>query len=272
MDNGRQDTSLLAPSKSKGLSIGSDIISILCFLWIKSPCHTGHPNHWNRERERRARNYPMCFEVYRDLNLTPALSLETLLRRLASLVPFCIFWQGFQTNTRIKTTWMVLMFSSVMLWRNPGRSGCVVVDIVTGVQSACGLRIASLDWTCAMFSLLKLRTYVYLTGAMKSQSIAVSHITTFHAAIILTVRICLCLPFHFPAGRVWDFVKSERWSLSGETLLTFLPNPDARPERRCGCKFNLMWCPQIRAEVVVQRELKFKANKWHVVCAFMVLF
>lgn len=56
------------------------------------------------------------------------------------------------------------------------------------VESAC---IASLDWTCAMFSLLNLRTYVYLTGAMDSQSIALCHITASHSVIILTVHTCL---------------------------------------------------------------------------------
>lgn len=39
----------------------------------------------------------------------------------------------------------VFICLTVMLWRNPGGSGCVVVDILTGVQSARGLRIASLD-------------------------------------------------------------------------------------------------------------------------------
>lgn len=156
----------------------------------------------------------------------PALSLETLLCRLASLVPFCVFWQGFQMNMRIKTTGMVALTQvdvficlAVMLWRNPGRSGCVVVDIVTGVRSACGLRIASLDWTCAMFSLLKLRTYVYLTGAMKSQSIAVCYITIFHSVIVLTVHICLCLPFHFPAGRVCGILLKAWGDLCQENKL-----------------------------------------------------
>jgi len=40
-----------------------------------------------------------------------------------------------------------------------------------------------------MFSLLNLRTYVYLTGAMDSQSIALCYITTSHSVIVLTVHI-----------------------------------------------------------------------------------
>lgn len=48
-----------------------------------------------------------------------------------------------------------------------------------------------------MFSLLNLRTYVYLTGAMDSQSIALCYITASHSVIVLTVHIqyVFVLPF-----------------------------------------------------------------------------
>lgn len=153
-------------------------------------------------------------------------------------------------------------------WRNPGGSGCVVVDVVTGVQSARGLRIASLDWTCAMFSLLKLRTYVYLTGAIKSQSIALCHITTFHTVIVLTVH--LCLPFFISpqavlkSGVCGILLKREVISVRENTFV-FLPNRHARPERRRGCEFDAIFTRKGRDRA--QRQLIFKANKRHVVCA-----
>lgn len=86
MDNGRKDASLLAPSKSKGLSIGSDTFPIL-FL-DQSPCHI-QTKIFNeikqsvhiqikRSWEWRAKNDSICFEAHHDLNLT-SFVLETLL-------------------------------------------------------------------------------------------------------------------------------------------------------------------------------------------------
>lgn len=117
------------------------------------------------------------------------------------------------------------------------------------LESACGLWIASLDWTCAMFSLLNLRTYVYLTGAMDSQSIALCYITASHSVIVLTVHIqyVFVLPFislqanfDFLSVCVYVCVCSVRWAWGDlcqvKTLLSFFLKQDARPECSCGHK------------------------------------
>ncbi len=133
-------------------------------------------------------------------------------------MPFCISWQGFQMNARITTAelqkgmckcrslleiahnWCVLLpqcnAENVKLW-NPTVARVFCWQCM---ESACGLWIASLDWTCAMFSLLNLRTYVYLTGAMDYQSIALCHITASHPFIVLTVHMCLRPPIYLLTG------------------------------------------------------------------------
>lgn len=164
----------------------------------------------------------------------PALSWGFCHVVLASLVPFCISWQGFQTNARITTAelqkWLckrrslleiahlgeidVFFCLSVMLKMSSfGIQQWLWVFCGQCLESACGLWIASLDWTCAMFSLLNLRTYVYLTGAMDSQSIALCHITASHSVIVLTVHMCLRPPIYLLTGRFLSVcVCNVRWA------------------------------------------------------------
>lgn len=116
------------------------------------------------------------------------------------------------------------------------------------LESACGLWIASLDWTCAMFSLLNLRTYVYLTGAMDSQSIAPCYITASHSVIVLTVHYSMSSSSHSSPYRliltffqcVCMCVRNVRWAWGDlcqvKTLSSFFLKEDARPECNCGHK------------------------------------
>lgn len=138
--SGRWDTPLVTPSKIKGLSIGSDMLfqnhvffgsKLKALCTYSTSATTSHPNHWKvlvsgsrffdwapsysvknskklgtTQGTKRKQTISSFWNVLRskfDWWTHTGFVLGILSCRLASLVPFCISWQGFQMNARVTT-------------------------------------------------------------------------------------------------------------------------------------------------------------------------